>query len=80
MFNPFQVIVDISTAIVEINEENENLRRKEILEKRKQKEAEKWEKEKKEHELWRKATKEEIANPDEWMVLPYGWSPFGIYL
>jgi len=44
------------------------------------KEAEKWEKEKKEHELWQKATKEQIANPDEWMVLPYGWSPFGIYL
>lgn len=78
--NPFQVIVDISTTIVEINEENENLRRKEILEKRKRKDAEKWEKEKKEQELWQKATKEEIANPDEWMVLPYGWSPFGIYL
>ena len=78
--NPFTIIVDISTAIVEINEENENLRRKEISEKRVRKEAEKWEKEKKEQELWQKATKEEIANPDEWMVLPYGWSPFGIYL
>lgn len=26
------------------------------------------------------ANEEERKNPDEWRVLPYGWSPFGFYL
>ena len=26
------------------------------------------------------ANEEEYKNPDEWRVLPYGWSPFGFYL
>lgn len=28
----------------------------------------------------KKITHEELENPDEFMCLPYGWSPFGIYL
>ena len=32
----------------------------------------------KEKELWLQITEEEHKNPDEFRVLPYGWSPFGI--
>lgn len=32
----------------------------------------------KEIEDWQRLDEEN--NPDEWRVLPYGWSPFGIYI
>lgn len=32
----------------------------------------------KEIEEWQRLDEEN--NPDDWMVLPYGWSPFGIYV
>lgn len=78
--NPFTIIVDIATAIVEIQEENEELHRKEILKKKKNKENRKYLKERKEHEVWEELTDESFENPEEYMILPYGWSPFGIYL
>ena len=34
----------------------------------------------KERKLREWADEEERKNPDEWRVLPYGWSPFGFYL
>ena len=34
----------------------------------------------KEHELWEQLTEESYENPDEFLVLPYGWSPFGIFI
>ena len=44
------------------------------------KEKERYEKERKYEEAWMKATKESHENPDEWSILPYGWSPFGIFI
>ena len=44
------------------------------------KEKEHYEKERKYEEIWKKATKESHENPDEWKILPYGWSPFGIFI
>ena len=38
------------------------------------------EKERKYEEIWKQATKESHENPDEWKILPYGWSPFGIFI
>ena len=43
-------------------------------------EKECYEKERKYEEAWMKATKESHENPDEWSILPYGWSPFGIFI
>ena len=80
MFNPFSLIVDIATAIVDIQEENEEIRRNEALKKRRIKENAKYLKAKKEREIWLEVTEDSYKNPDEYMVLPYGWSPFGIYL
>ena len=80
MVNPFKVIADMAETIVETCEENENLRRENLFKRRLEREEKKAKKIEKEHELWREATKEELKNPDEWRVLPYGWSPFGIRL
>lgn len=44
------------------------------------KEKERYEKECKYEEVWKQATKESRENPDEWKILPYGWSPFGIFI
>ena len=44
------------------------------------KEKERYEKERKYEEAWMKATKESHENPDEWRILPYRWSPFGIFI
>ena len=39
-----------------------------------------YEKECKYEEIWKQATKESFENPDEWSILPYGWSSFGIFI
>ncbi len=44
------------------------------------KEKEHYEKVRKYEEIWKQATKESHENPDEWKILPYGWSPFGIFI
>ena len=44
------------------------------------KEKERYEKERKYEEIWEQATKESHENPDEWSILPYRWSPFGIFI
>lgn len=80
MFNPFSLIVDIATAIVDIQEENEEIRRNEVLKKRRIKGNAKYLKIKKAREIWLEVTEDSHKNPEEYMVLPYGWSPFGIYL
>lgn len=78
--NPFSIIADLATLIVEVNEENYEIENKRIENKRRQHQ----EKKNKEYEeyfkKWKKATEEEYKNPDDWRVLPYGWSPFGIIL
>ena len=78
--NPFAIIVDIATAIVETQEENEELRRKEILQNKQNTETRENLKRRREYEVWKELTDEAFENPEEYMVLPYGWSPFGIYL
>ena len=69
----------MATAIVEIQEENEEIRRNEALKKRRIKENAKYLKAKKERKIWLDITEDSYKNPEEYMVLPYGWSPFGIY-
>ena len=78
--NPFTIIVDIATAIVETQEENEELRRKEILQNKQNIETRESLKKRREYEAWKELTDEAFENPEEYVVLPYGWSPFGIYL
>lgn len=80
MLNPFSLIVNIATAIVDIQEENEEIFRKEILKKKRNKEIREYLKKRREYEVWKELTHESYENPEEYMVLPYGWSPFGIYL
>ena len=77
--NPFTIIADIATVIVETQEENEEFIRKEFLKKKKNKETREYLKKKREYEVWKELTDEAFENPEEYMVLPYGWSPFGIY-
>lgn len=43
-------------------------------------EKERYEKECKYEEIWKQATKESHENSDEWKILPYGWSSFGIFI
>lgn len=78
MLNPFQIIADFATLVVDVMEENEQIRSRQIAKERVEREKKKAEKQAREYEIWHKATKEEFENPDEWRILPYGWSPFGI--
>jgi len=78
MMNPFKIFADLAEMIVNIQYENEEITRKEIIKKRQEKEHLKFEQQQKEYELWKKLTEEEHKNPDEFRILPYGWSPFGI--
>lgn len=58
--------------------EDDERREKERLEQLKREKIEK--KIEAERKLREWAFEEECKNPDEWRVLPYGWSPFGFYL
>lgn len=82
MLNPFQIIADFATLVVDVMDENEQIRSRQIAKERVKREKKKAEKQAREYEIWHKAwiqaTKEEFENPDEWRILPYGWSPFGI--
>ena len=78
MINPFKLFEDLVEMIVDIQYENEEIIRKENIKKRQEKERLKFEQQQKEYELWKKLTEEEYKNPDEFRILPYGWSPFGI--
>ena len=78
--NPFAIFGYIAEGIVDCIHENEELRRKEFVEKEREKQKLIEEKRIREYELWKKITHEEFENPDEFRVLPYGWSPFGFYI
>ena len=78
MINPFKIFADLAEMIVDVQHENEEIIRKENIKKRQEKERLKFEQQQKEYELWKKLTEEEHKNPDEFRILPYGWSPFGI--
>lgn len=77
MTNPLQILVDIARVAVEVSQENERLRRDDIRNKRNAKEKQRAQQQAEENKAWLQATREEQDNPDEWRVLPYGWSPFG---
>lgn len=78
MMNPFKIFADLAEMIVDVQLENEEIIRKENIKKRQEKERLKFEQQQKEYKLWKKLTEEEHKNPDEFRILPYGWSPFGI--
>lgn len=80
MINPFSIFVEIATLYADVQEFNRELIRKEIHEKKREKEIKKQKAREEEYKRWEIATEESLKNPDEWMVLPYGWSPFGIIL
>ena len=73
----FTAFTELLYSVIEENHKAEERIEKEILAEREKRKAEARERERIE---WEKATKAELENPDEWRVLPYGWSPFGIYI
>ena len=77
MVTLFGVLGDLIWTDVDLLDEEE----KRFAEQDKsRREKERYEKECKYEEIWKKATKESHENPDEWKILPYGWSPFGIFI
>ena len=80
MINPFSIFVEIATLYSDVQEYNRKLIRKEIHEKELEKEIKKQKAREEEYEKWKIATKESLKDPEEWMILPYGWSPFGIIM
>lgn len=80
MINPFSIFVELAYLYSDVQEHNRELIRKEIHEKKLEKEAKKQKAREEEYKKWEIATKESLKNPEEWMILPYGWSPFGITL
>lgn len=79
-YNPFAIFAYIAEGIVDCIHENEELRRKEFVKKEREKQKLIEEKRIREYELWKKITDEEHKNPEEFRILPYGWSPFGFYI
>lgn len=73
----FTAFVELLDSVIEANYKEEERIEKERLAEREKRKAEARERERIE---WEKATKAELKNPDEWRVLPYGWSPFGVYI
>lgn len=80
ILHPFSIFVEIANLYSDIQEANRELIRKEIREKKIEKEIKKQKAREEEYRKWKIATEESLKNPDEWMILPYGWSPFGITL
>lgn len=80
MITFFGVLYDIISAYVDASFEEEKRLAEQDRIRRIRKEKERQEKERKYHEMWVKATEESLKNPDEWRILPYGWSPFGIFI
>lgn len=73
----FGVLADLVCTYVDLLDEEE----KRLAEQdRIRREKERYEKEHKYEEIWNQVTKESRENPDEWKILPYGWSPFGIFI
>ena len=77
MLTFFGVLSDLICSYIDTAHEEE--KRIAVQDKIK-KEEERYEKECKYEEIWEQATKESFENPDEWRILPYRWSPFGIFI
>ena len=80
ILHPFSIFVELAYLYSDIQEHNRELIRKEIREKELEKEIKKQKAREEEYERWKIATEESLKNPEEWMILPYGWSPFGIII
>lgn len=80
MINPFSIFVEIATLYSDVQEFNRESIRKEIHEKKLKKEIKERKAREEEYKRWKIETEESLKNPDEWMILPYGWSPFGIII
>lgn len=76
MTNPFALIIELAKLIVSVNESNREALRRQAARERTAAERLREEKAAAEHRRWVKATEESYENPDDWSVLPYGWSPF----
>lgn len=73
----FTAFAELLDSVIEANYKEEERIEKERIAEREKHKAEARERERIE---WEKAAKAERENPDEWRVLPYGWSPFGVYI
>ena len=81
MYNIFHEFAEMFvSAFNELTEEREKIAAEIKKEKEEKERQDKYKKQQQEYESWSKATDEEHKNPDEWRILPYGWSPFGIYI
>lgn len=78
ILHPFSIFVELATLYSDVQEYNRELIRKEIHEKKLEKKIRKQKARKEEHKKWKIAIEESLKNPEEWMILPYGWNPFGI--
>ena len=77
MLTFFGVLSDLICSYIDTSHEEE---KRIAAQDRIKKEEERYEKECKYEEIWVKATKESYENPDDWSILPYRWSPFGIFI
>ena len=75
--NFFSALSELISSYIDASHEEE---RRLAEQKRIKKEKEHYEKVREYEEIWEQATKESHENPDEWKILPYGWSPFGIFI
>ena len=73
----FGALADLTRTYVDLLDEEET---RLVEQDRIRREKERYEKECKYEEIWNQATKESHENPDDWKILPYGWSPFGIFI
>lgn len=76
----FEPLMWLAESIVDEMHNDEELRRKESLERERERERKRQLKKEREYEIWKQVTEDSYKNPDEYKVLPYGWSPFGIFL
>ena len=78
--NFFSALSELIRSYIDASHEEEKRLAEQDRIRRIKKEKERCEKEHKYEEIWKQATKESHENPDEWKILPYGWSPFGIFI
>ena len=76
----FRTLAEVLCDYWDYKDEQEREYEEHLRKIRAEREEEKRKKQEKEHEIWLQLTAEEHKNPEEFRVLPYGWSPFGIIL
>lgn len=74
----FRALADVLCDYWDYREEQDKLYEAQMRKKNEEIEHQKYLKKQREKELWLELTAEEYKNPDEFRILPYGWSPFGI--